>query len=223
MTFRGLLVRPTRLPSVSHVVASRKAPHSPYRRIAWFALAGSVIAAAVAGIGGGLLLPIGLAVTVAGGVLTAVFAWREVKATRVAMLAEQARDARRASELLREAGRLNLGVVTVLTARNSELVRELELSRIAAGELQQETAALRGDKAALSVELAQRSEELEELRSNLADVKELIDADVVTLPVVTEPTGTEVDLWTEDGYPTVVLLEALANPPVPEAEERKHA
>lgn len=187
------------------------------------ALIGSAVAAVVAGFGGTWLLPVGLALTVAGGVLAAVFAWREVRFTRRTLLAEQARDAQRASELLREATRLNLGVVTVLSARNNELVRELGVSRAATAELQREAAALRGDKAALTAELTQRAAELEQVRSSLADVRELLDADVVALPVVNEPEATEADLWTEDGYPTVVLLEALANPLVPESEERKHA
>ncbi|HAM44605.1 MAG TPA: hypothetical protein DCM67_06260 [Propionibacteriaceae bacterium] len=187
------------------------------------ALIGSAAAAVIAGFGGTWLLPVGLVFSVAGGVLAAVFAWREVRITRTTLLAEQARDAQRASELLREATRLNLGVVTVLSARNNELVRELGISRAATAELQREAAALRGDKAALAVELTQRTAELEQVRSSLADVKELLDADVVALPVVNDSGSTDVDLWTEDGYPTVVLLEALANPPVPESEERKHA
>jgi len=189
----------------------------------WLALIGSVIAAAIAGFGGSWLLPVGLTLTVAGGVLAAVFAWREVKITRNTLLAEQARDAQRASELLREATRLNLGVVTVLSARNNELVRELGISRAATAELQRDAAALRGDKAALAAELTQRTAELEQVRTSLTDVKALLDADVVALPVVNDSASTEVDLWTEDGYPTVVLLEALANPPAPETEERKHA
>ncbi len=185
-------------------------------------LLGSAAAAVIAGFGG-LWLPIGLVLSVAGGVLASAFAWREVRITRSTLLAEQAEDARRASELLQDSTRRNLGVVKLLSARNNELVGELGRSRAAAAQLQCDAAALRGDKAALQLELKQRGEELAEARSSLAEVKELLDADVVELPVPLVTDTGVLDIWTEDGYPTVVQLEALANPPVRELEQRKHA
>ena len=214
--------RQTRLPTVLPVAASRKATPSPRRRNMRLSLLGSAAAAVIAGFGG-LWLPIGLVLSVAGGVLASVFAWREVRITRSTLLAEQAEDARRASALLQDSTRRNLGVVKLLSARNDELVGELGRSRAAAAQLQCDAAALRGDKAALQLELKQRGEELAEARSSLAEVKELLDADVVELPVSLVTDTGALDIWTEDGYPTVVQLEALANPPVRELEQRKHA
>lgn len=114
-------------------------------------------------------------------------------------------------------------MVKLLSARNNELVHELGRSRAAMAQLQCDAAALRGDKAALQLELKQRAEELTQVRSSLAEVKELLDADVVELPVPEAADTGVLDIWTEDGYPTVVQLEALANPPIRELEQRKHA
>lgn len=186
-------------------------------------LLGSAAGAVIAGFGGPWLLPIGLVLAVAGGVLASVFAWREVRITRTTLLAEQADDARRASELLQDATRRNLGVVKLLSARNNELVHELVQSRAVAAQLQCDAAALRGDKAALKSELKQRSEELAQVRTSLAEAQELLDAEIVELPLPHDPDAAQIDLWTDDGYPTVVQLEALANPPIDDMEQRKHA
>lgn len=205
------------------VAASRKAPSSPRRRNTRLSLLGSAAGAVIAGFGGPWLLPIGLVVAVAGGVLASVFAWREVRITRTTLLAEQSDDARRASELLQDATRRNLGVVKLLSARNNELVHELVQSRAATAQLRCDAAALRGDKAALQLEVKQRTQELAQARSSLAEAQELLDAEIVELPLQRDPEVAEVDLWTDDGYPTVVQLEALANPPITASEHRKHA
>lgn len=189
----------------------------------WLSLLGSAVGAVIAGFGGAMLLPIGLVVTLAGGVLASVFAWREVKITRTTLLAEQVDDARRASELLQDATRRNLGVVKLLSARNNELVHQLGQSRAATAQLQCDAAALRGDKAALQDEVKQRTQELAQARSSLAEAQELLDAEIVELPLAPDFGAAGVDLWTDDGYPTVVQLEALANPPIKDMEQRKHA
>jgi hypothetical protein len=167
-------------------------------------------------------MPVGLVLAVAGGVLASVFAWREVRATRTTLLVEQSEDSRRASELMQQATRLNLGVVQVLGARNGELNQQLIAARATAAGLSREAAGLRGDKVALQFELNQRAKEVAAVRDRLAAAQEVLDADVVPLPV--RDAETALDLWTEDGFPTVVQLQALANPPVRGAvEERKQA
>jgi hypothetical protein len=186
-------------------------------------LLGSAIAAVVAGFGGPWLLPIGLVLAVAGGVLASSFAWREVRATRTTLQAELRDDAQRSSELMQEATRRNLGVVKLLSARNGELVHQLADVRSISATLAREAARLRGDKVALQFELNQRTQELTAVRESLSAVQAALDADVVTLPVRDLADTASHDLWTEDGYPTVVQLEALVNPPVRHTEQRKHA
>ncbi len=121
-----------------------------------------------------------------------------------------------------ETNRRHLYVVSLLSARNAELVNQVGTSRAEAAKLAQLAAQLRGDKAALQLELNQRSSELAAVRVSLAQVQATLDADIVPLPL-RETTEAALELWTEDGFPTLVQLEALANPPVPELEERKHA
>ena len=118
--------------------------------------------------------------------------------------------------------RRHLHVVSLLSARNAELFNQLGSARTETARLVQKTAQLRGDKAALQLELNQRSSELAAVRVSLAQVQATLDADVVPLPL-RESDDSALELWTEDGFPTLVQLEALANPPLPELEQRKHA
>jgi hypothetical protein len=186
-------------------------------------LLGSAVAAVVAGFGGAWLLPIGLALAVAGGVLAAIFGWQEVRSTRTTLQAEQRDDAQRASEMLRQATRRHLRVVNLLSTRNGDLVHQLTDVRAEVATRTREAARLRGDKAALQFELNQRVQELVVVRQSLNAVQAALDADVVPLPVRELADTASFDLWTEDGFPTVVQLEALVNPPAPEIDQRKHA
>lgn len=204
------------------VAASRKAIPSPRRRYARLSLLGSAVAAVAAGFGG-WFLPIGLVVAVAGGVLAAVFGWQEVTDIRTKLEAEQRDDMKRASELLQQRSRLQLGLVKLLSARNSALVHQLIEARAEVASSTREAAGLRGDKVALRFELNQRTQELTAVKKGLTAVKAVLDDEVVPLPVRELTDTTSHDLWTEDGYPTVVQIAALANPPAPEVEQRKHA
>lgn len=188
----------------------------------WLSLLGSAAAAVVAGFGG-WLLPTGLVLAVAGGVLASAFAWREVTVTRTTLQAEQRTDAVRASEMMQQATRQHLGVVNLLSARNGQLIHLLVESRAESANLTREAAQLRGDKVALQFELTQRAQELGAVRRNLDELQAAVDADVLPLPVRPATLPPAPDLWTEDGFPTVVQLEALANPPVVRGEQRKHA
>jgi hypothetical protein len=187
-----------------------------------FSLLGSAVAAVVAAFAGPWL-PVGLVLAVAGGVLASYFAWREVRATRTTLQAELRDEAQRASELMQEATRRHLGVVKLLSTRNGELIHQLADARSASATLTRDAARLRGDKVALQFELNQRTQELTAVRESLNSVQVALAADVVTLPVRELVDTASHDLWTEDGFPTVVQLEALVNPPVRHIEQRKHA
>lgn len=204
------------------VAASRKAIPSPRRRFTRLSLLGSAVAAVVAGFGG-VWLPIGLVLAVAGGVLAATFGWREVRTTRTTLQAEQRDDAKRASELMQQATRQHLGIVKLLSSRNEVLVHQLAETRSESATLAREASRLRGDKIALQFELNQRTLELTTVRESLNAVQAALDADVVPLPVREIADTASHDLWTEDGFPTVIQLAALANPPVRQVEQRKHA
>lgn len=203
--------------------ATRKAIPSPRRRYSRLSLLGSAAAALVAGIGTSFWVTVAaLILAVAGGVLACALAWREVSTTRTTLLAQQSAESRQAADMFASTNRRHLHVVRLLSARNAELVNQLGGARTEAALLVQKTAQLRGDKAALQLELNQRSSELAAVRVSLAQVQATLDADVVPLPL-RESDDSALELWTEDGFPTLVQLEALANPPLPEVEQRKHA
>lgn len=203
--------------------ATRKAIPSPRRRYSRLSLLGSAAAALVAGLGSSYWVTVaGLVLAVAGGVLACALGWREVRATRSTLLAQQSTESHASAELFTETNRRHLHVVSLLSARNAELVNQVGTARSEAARLTQKAAQLRGDKAALLLELNQRTSELAAVRVSLAQVQAALDADVVALPVRTSQ-DTALELWTEDGFPTLVQLEALANPPVPDQDLRKHA
>jgi hypothetical protein len=186
-------------------------------------LLGSAVAALVAGLASSYWVSVaGLVLAVAGGVLACALAWGEVRTTRTTLLAQQSAESHRSAELFVETNRRHRRVVSLLAARNAELVNQLGTTRGEAAKLSQLAAHLRGDKAALQLELNQRSSELAAVRVSLAQVQATLDADIVPLPL-RETDDAALELWTEDGFPTLVQLEALANPPVPELEQRKHA
>jgi hypothetical protein len=187
-------------------------------------LLGSAAAALVAGLGPSIWITVpGLILTVAGGVLACALAWREVRATRTTLLAQQSTESHQSAELFATTNRRHLHVVSLLAARNAELVNQVGTARAEGARLGQLTAQLRGDKAALQLELNQRSSELAAVRVSLAQVQATLDADIVALPVRKATDEEPVELWTEDGFPTLVQLEALANPPMSHLEQRKHA
>lgn len=150
----------------------------------------------------------GIGVAVAGGVVACIFAWREVRVTRTTMMAQQSADFRRTQDSLHTERAQHVRLLQVLKARNSELRSKLNTSRAEAAHLAQEAAQLRGDKAALQVELGERNP---------------AEAEVLELPRRTTRRADFADLWDGDGAPTVVELQALANPPVFPGEQRRHA
>ena len=151
----------------------------------------------------------GVLVAVAGGLLACAFAWREVRVTRTTLLAQQSADSRRSGEKLHAERLQHVRLLQVLQARNGELRSKLNTTRAEAAHLNQEAAQLRGDKVALQVELAEH--------------QQATKAEVLSLPRRISGRGDVVDLWGTDGAPTVVELQALANPPVADNQRRQHA
>lgn len=151
----------------------------------------------------------GLVVAVAGGLMACAFAWREVRVTRTTLMAQQSADFRRSGEKLHAERLQHVRLLQVLQARNGELRSKLNTTRAEAAQLNQEAAQLRGDKVALQVELSEHQAAAE--------------AEVLALPRRVSGRGDVVDLWGVDGAPTVVELQALANPPAADNQQRQHA
>ena len=151
----------------------------------------------------------GIGAAVAGGVVACVFAWREVRVTRTTMMAQQSADSRRAGEKLHAERVQHVRLLQVLQSRNGELRSKLNTSRAEAARLAQEAAQLRGDKAALQVELSEH--------------RAAAEAEVLALPRRVSGRGDAADIWDGDAAPTVVELQAIANPPVLPGEQRQHA
>jgi hypothetical protein len=151
----------------------------------------------------------GVVVAVVGGIVACSFAWRELRVTRTTMMAQQSADTRRMGEKLHAERLQHVRLLQVLQSRNGELRSKLNTTRADAARLAQETAQLRGDKAALEIELAEQQAAAE--------------AEVLALPRRVSGRGDVVDIWDGDGAPTVVELQALANPPAFRGDERQHA
>lgn len=190
-------------------VTPRKANPSPLRRYAWLSLLSTAVVAVAAAFGGVWMVRGGVAVAVIGGFLACGFAWRELRVTRTTMMAQQSADSRRAGEKLHAERVQHVRLLQVLQARNGELRSKLTMSRAESARLAQEAAQLRGDKAALQVQLYEHQAAAE--------------AEVLALPRRVSGRGDAVDLWDGDAAPTVVELQALANPPEFPGEQRQHA
>ncbi len=190
-------------------VTPRKANPSPLRRYAWLSLLGSAAIAVAAGFGGVWMARAGLLVAIAGAIAACSFAWREVRVTRTTMLAQQSADSRRAGDQLHAERLQHVRLLQVLQTRNGDLRSKLNTARAETARLSQEAAQLRGDKAALQVELAEH--------------RAAAEAEVLALPRRVSGRAAAVDLWAADGAPTVVELQKLANPPVGDGDLRQHA
>jgi hypothetical protein len=172
-------------------------------------LLGSAVVAVAACFGGVWLARAGVAVAVVGGIVACTFAWREVRVTRTTMMAQQSADSRRTGEKLHAERLQHVRLLQVLQSRNGDLRSKLNMSRADAARLTQEAAQLRGDKIALQLQVSEQQSAAE--------------AEVLALPRRVSGHGDATDIWDRDGAPTVVELQALANPPVFHGETRQHA
>lgn len=166
----------------------------------------AVLAAVLAPFGWWLAL-IGVGVAVVGGIVAMVIAWGEVRDTRVELMAEQREAARVSSDMLSTERQQHVHTVEMLLNRNGDLRSKLTMTRAQAALLSQETASLRGDKAALELQLREQQQRLE--------------AEVLRLPARATGAGDHTDLWDAGGLPTIVLLQALANPPAVDADAQR--
>jgi hypothetical protein len=194
---------------VNTAVTPRKANPSPLRRYAWLSLLGSAVVAVAIAFGGVWLARAAVLVAVVGGVVACVFAWREVRVTRTTMMAQQSADSRRMGEKLHAERLQHVRLLQVLQSRNGELRSKLNQSRAEAARLAIQSAQLRGDKVALELQLAEQQAAAE--------------AEVLALPRRVSGHGDGTDIWDGDAAPTVVELQALANPPAYRPEQRQHA
>jgi len=150
----------------------------------------------------------GTVIAIGAGVFATVRAWGEVRETRLLLLGEQAADAYRSAAEVASLRMRTDRTIDEVVERNQDLRKSLEDSRAEAGRLQLEAAQLRGDKAALRAELGRRMAQQE--------------AQILALPSRGRD-ATLADLWDAQGFPTVVLLQALANPPAEGQTERRQA
>lgn len=169
----------------------------------------SAVIAVACGFGGVWLARAGIAVAVCGGLLAASFAWQEVKANRSLLLTQNTADARRAGDQLHAERVQHVRLLGVLQVRNSDLRGKLHTARAENAHLTQEAARLRGDKTALEFELEA--------------ARQQTDAEVFNWPRRVSGRGDADDIWGIDGAPTVVQLQALANPPADSGQARRHA
>ncbi|MFZ0530584.1 MAG: hypothetical protein WAL91_08620 [Propionicimonas sp.] len=179
------------------------------RRYAWLSLIISTAIAVVAAFGGVWAARAGILVAIAGGALAAGFAWREVRATRRSLLAQNSADSRRAGDQLHAERVQHVRLIGVLQVRNAELRSKLTTARAENARLTQDAGRLRGDLAAAELELSQQ--------------RSAAEAEVFAWPRQLSGHGDVTDLWGVDGAPTVVALQALANPPIDSAPYRQHA
>lgn len=197
-----------RLDRVKSAAGRRKAISSPRRRQAEVVLVSAAlvaIATAFLGYWGAIA---GTAIAIGAGMVATVRAWGEVRETRQLLLGEQVADAYRSAAEVADLRARTDRTIDEVVERNHELRMSLDAARAEAGKLQLEAAQLRGDKAALRAELGRRMG--------------LQEAQILALPTRGRD-ATLADLWDAQGFPTVVLLRALANPPMEDLSERKQA
>lgn len=194
----------------------RRATPSPLRRYAWTALLASAVVALALGLGGVWPARVGIVVALLGAAFAVVLAWREVAATRRELLLAGRTDARAAADLLSAERSQHARVVGVLQARNSDLRTKLTTARAEQAALAQEASRLRGDKAALEAELAR-------FDADASAARDAAEAEVFNWPRRVSGRETDDDFWGIEGAPTVVQLQALANPPRDLGADRRHA
>lgn len=142
----------------------------------------------------------GAVVAFAGGLISCLIAWREVKDQRADYELRSTVELRQHGERLRAEREQHRRLLDVLSARNRELRSQLTTANAQVSQLSREVAGLRGDNASLKLELAR--------------LNELNNAEVLALPrrVAGPISESEKVLWSEENLPTVVDLAAIIAP-----------
>ena len=148
----------------------RQAARSRLRLYSWLTLAATVLLAGGSLLGNEWFARAGVGIALLGGTIACAFAWRELRNTRLAAQLQSATELRASGEKLHEERQQHLRVLHVLQERNGDLRTRLNESRAEAAGLMQRISSLRGDVAALRIELAQQR------------AVDASDAEVVALP-----------------------------------------
>jgi hypothetical protein len=203
-------------------------------------IAGTVLSIAAA-LGPVWMVRVGVVVACAAAVTATVLAWREVRADRhqhaTAMLATN----RAHGATLRMERAQNFAVLQVVTDRNIAAMAEITRQQTVIAQLRGEVSSLKGDRAALTAEVARRQQLItsleESVRVREAELRALLDADgddaeVHDMPrrskldpeAVTQAAADPEDIWTDGTHPTVVDMAAIdadliGEPVLPNYEE----
>lgn len=142
----------------------------------------------------------GAVVAFAGGVISCLLAWREVKTQRRSYELRSTVELRQHGNKLHAEREQHRRLLDVLAARNREMRGHVAELNANVAQLSQEVARLRGDNASLKLELAR--------------LNELSNAEVLALPrrVAGPVSDSERVLWSEENLPTVVDLAAITAP-----------
>lgn len=142
----------------------------------------------------------GALVAFAGGLISCLLAWREVKKQRLAYELRSTAELRQHGNKLHAEREQHRRLLDVLAARNREMRGHLAAANANVAELSREVARLRGDNVSLKFELAR--------------LNELNNAEVLALPrrVAGPISDSEQVLWSDENLPTVVDLAAITAP-----------
>lgn len=169
----------------------------------------------------------GIAIALLVGVTACVMAWREVKVTSIEAEADQADLMARAAAAASSERTAHLDILGTIEDRNAALRAQLRELRIRHADALIELNALRGDKSALTAEVAKAADEIADLRARLVVLEDELfrgeseAAEVLRLPRRVDRPGAD-DTIEGDLFPTIIDLQALAAPLVEEVK-RDHA
>ncbi|MEA5055534.1 MAG: hypothetical protein VB093_19115, partial [Propionicimonas sp.] len=157
---------------------------------------------------------VGAVIAFAGGLVSSLFAWREVRRQRGQFLAQSAAELHAHGQKLHAERSQHMRLLQVLQARNSDLRGRLVAARAEAAQLGSEVATLRGDNASLKLDVTELRADKNVLQAEVARLTEVQTAEILGLPrrsAGSVSTQEEV-LWTEENLPTVVDLKAITAP-----------
>lgn len=178
----------------------RAAEGATLGRYSWITLLVTLVLAGSLLTGDVWLTRAGAVVAFAGGLISCLLAWREVKAQRAGYELRSTVELRQHGEKLRAERTQHRRLLDVMAERNRELRSRLTVASAQVGQLSQEVARLRGDNASLRFELARFNEQH--------------NAEILALPrrVAGPVSDSEEILWSEENLPTVVDLAAITAP-----------
>jgi hypothetical protein len=161
--------------------ATRALPPSVLRRGATAVLVAGTVLSVAASFGPIWVVRGGLAVAIASAVATSLLAWREVSAERRQHASAMLTSSRAHTEALRAERAHNSAVLQVLTGRNTAAMAEVRRQQTLIAQLRGEVCSLKGDRAALTADLARRERTIESLRVDVrareAELVALLDVD----------------------------------------------